>query len=417
MSSYPERVQDGQTAPPESIVENIRVEAADDWLRVTRPVYWDVSKNAWVLTRHSDIALVMRSSKLFVEAPFSSPGSGDGESEGLLANILGGWLVFKNAPQHTRLRDVLQAAFMSRPIAAMRPGIRAITNETLDKLGERTAVELIEEFAVPIPATVISDLCGARREDAHKILHWAVELPKAVLHGQKEKSESELRACVEFFRQVIKDQREHPGENIASVMIKGGKRGDIFTDDEIISTLILILIAGHETTAITLANGIYALLRNPSQLALLQQNPQLIPNAVEEFMRFDGPVSSLIRIAHEDMNVDGQHIKKNDRLQLCIYTSGHDPEVFKNTDFDITRQKNNHMAFGKGIHLCLGAPLARLMASVALEVLLERYTNLQLQPEALSWTKSDNPRQKKCLPVFMQPINLVRTHVSSIKNA
>ena len=174
MSSCPEHVRDGQTAPPENIVENIRVEAPDDWLRVTRPVYWDVSKNAWVLTRHSDIALVMRSSKLFVEAPFSSPGSGDEGTESLLATILGGWLVFKNAPQHTRLRDVLQAAFMSRPIAAMRPGIRAITNEILDKLGTRTAVELIEEFAVPIPATVISDLCGARREDAHKILNWAV---------------------------------------------------------------------------------------------------------------------------------------------------------------------------------------------------------------------------------------------------
>lgn len=395
-----EQVENAESALRNSVLENIRVESPDDWLRETKPVYWDASKNAWILTRHSDIGLVLRDSRFSVEAPFGQNAAQD-TSGGLIAEILQGWLVFKNPPEHTRLRQVLQGAFMSRPIEMMRPSIQAIANEALDKIGTRHAVDLIEEYAVPVPATVISDLCGAKREHSNKILRWAVELPKAVLEGQKEKSQKELANCVDFFRQVVDDQRVNPGQNITSVMIKGGQSATPFTDDEIISTLVLILIAGHETTAITLANGIYALLRNPSQLTLLEQNKKLIPRAVEEFMRFDGPVSNLIRIAHENIEIGGQKIKKFDRLQLSIYASGHDPEVFQQTDFDITRQKNQHMAFGKGIHLCLGAPLARLMSSVALEVLLDRYKNLQLQPEALSWNQADNPRRKKCLPVLM----------------
>ena len=400
MTANNEKMENVENTLRDTVVENIRVESSEDWLRETKPVYWDASKNAWILTRHTDIGLVLRDSRFGVEAPFGH-NAGQDAAGGLMAEILQGWLVFKNPPEHTRLRQVLQGAFMMRPIEMMRPSIQAIANEALDKIGTRNAVDLIEEFAVPVPATVISDLCGAKREDSHKILRWAVELPKAVLQGQKEKSHEELANCVEFFRQVVHEQRINPGQNITSVMINGGKSADPFTDDEIIATLVLILIAGHETTAITLANGIYALLRNPAQLALLEQNKKLIPLAVEEFMRFDGPVSNLIRIAHENVEIGGQQIKKFDRLQLSIYASGHDPKVFNHTEFDITRQKNNHMAFGKGIHLCLGAPLARLMSTVALEVLLDRYKNLQLQPEALSWNQADNPRRKKCLPVLM----------------
>lgn len=400
MTTDKTRVENFEGTSHNTVLENIRVESPEDWARETKPIYWDASKNAWILTRHTDIGLVLRDSRFVVEAPFGNNAS-QNAAGGLMAEILQGWLVFKNPPEHTRLRQVLQGAFMSRPIEMMRPSILAIANEALDKIGTRSAVDLIEEFAVPVPATVISDLCGAKREHAHKILRWAVELPKAVLEGQKEKSHKELADCVEFFRQLVYEQRVNPGQNITSVMIKGGKSADPFTDDEIIATLVLILIAGHETTAITLANGIYALLRNPEQLALLELNKKLIPSAVEEFMRFDGPVSNLIRIANENVEIGGQQIKKFDRLQLSIYASGHDPEVFKQTDFDITRQKNHHMAFGKGIHLCLGAPLARLMSSVALEALLDRYKNLQLQPDAFAWNEADNPRRKKCLPVLM----------------
>ena len=380
-------------------------------MRRDAPVHWNDSVKGWFVTRYFDVRTVLRDPRFSVEkmAPFADRmGGAKREKIAFLADILGGWMVFKDPPDHTRLRQVLQGAFMPKPLAAMRPRVEAVAHEVLDGLGERTEIDLIADFAVPLPATVIGDLCGVPRDMVGKLREWADDIAKFVLQGRDtpdkyDRSHSALVECVEFYRALVADHRANPRDDLTSLMIAGGEVGKPLRDDEIVSTLVLILFAGHETTTNLIASGMYILLRNPDQMALLEGDRALIPSAVEEFLRAEGPVSTIVRIALEDIEIGGQTVRKGERVFAAVDSAARDPEVFEPAEtVDVTRRRNRHMAFGKGIHLCLGAPLARLEGQVAFEALFDRYTGFRLAGETPVWRDELITRGLHALPIAMR---------------
>ncbi len=381
-------------------------------MRRDAPVHWNASVKGWFLTRYFDVRMVLRDPRFSVEkmSPFANRMDGTKQEKiAFLAEILGGWMVFKDPPEHTKLRQVLQGAFMPKPLAAMRPNVETIAHEILDGLGDRTEIDLIQDFAVPLPATVIGDLCGVSRNKTHKLRLWADDIAKFVLQGRStldkyDVSYKALTECVAFYQELVADHRANPRDDLTTLMIDGGDVRKPMTDDEIVSTLVLILFAGHETTTNLIASGMFALLQNPDQMAKLEADRSLIPSAVEEFLRFEAPVATLVRIALEDVEIGGQHIKKGDRVFASLFSAAHDPEVFEGAkNVDIARRRNRHMAFGKGIHLCLGAPLARLEGQVAFEALFERYTDFTLRGDTLEWRDELITRGLHDLPISMHP--------------
>jgi cytochrome P450 len=381
-----------------------------DEMRRESPVHWNDSVKGWFVTRYFDVRMVLRDPRFSVEkmAPFANRMVGSKQEKiAFLAEILGGWIVFKDPPEHTKLRQVLQGAFMPKPLAALRPKVEAIAREILDDLGDRTDIDVIADFAVPLPATVIGDLCGVPRDQVYRLRHWADDIAKFVLQGRStpdryDRSYNALVECVDFYRDLVADHRANPQDNLTSLMIDGGDVGIPLTDDEIVSTLVLILFAGHETTTNLIASGMFALLQHPEQMAMMESDRSLIPSAVEEFLRFEGPASTLVRIALEDIEIGDQLIKKGERIFASVDAAGHDPDVFQGAEgIDITRRRNRHMAFGKGIHLCLGAPLARLEGQIAFEALFERYTGFRLRGDTPEWRDELITRGLHELPISM----------------
>ncbi len=377
-------------------------------MRRDAPVHWNASVKGWFLTRYRDVRMVMRDPRFSVEkmAPFADRAAPSMQHKmAFLAEILGGWMVFMDQPDHTRLREVLQSAFMPRTLAELRPRIAAIAAELLDDIGDRTAMDLVAEFAYPLPALVIGDLCGVPRDRKDQITSWSADIATFVLQGRAtpdkyDRTYQALRECVDYYHELVAEHRRHPRDNLTSLMIDGGGSSHRLSDDEIVSTLVLLLFAGHETTTNLIANGMLALLRQPDQMALLEADRALIPSAVEEFLRFDGPVATVVRIATQDVEIGGQTIKAGDRVFASIEAAGRDPEVFADPEtVDITRRRNAHITFGKGIHLCIGAPLARLEGQVAFESLLDRYSDFQLQSTTLDWRDELITRGLNTLPI------------------
>ena len=377
-------------------------------MRRDAPVHWNHAVKGWFVTRYHDVRMVMRDPRFSVEKMAAFAGHANPSIQhkiGFLADVLGGWMVFMDPPGHTRLREVLQSAFMPRTLAQLRPRVVAVANDLLDAVGGRTQIDLIAEYAYPLPATVIGDLCGVPREKTGQLKSWANDIGAFVLQGRDApdkhtRTTRALRECVDYYHELVAEHRRHPRDDLTSLMIDGGGTSHRLSDDEIVSTLVLLLFAGHETTTNLIANGMLALLRHPEQMALLDADRSLIPSAVEEFLRFEGPVSTIVRIAAQDIEIGGQTIKAGERVFASLEAAGRDSDIFTDPDrVDITRRRNAHIAFGKGIHLCIGAPLARLEGQVAFEALLNRYCDFQLQAPAPDWRDELITRGLNTLPI------------------
>ena len=253
-------------------------------MRRDAPVHWNHAVKGWFVTRYHDVRMVMRDPRFSVEkmAPFAGHANPSIQHKiGFLADVLGGWMVFMDPPGHTRLREVLQSAFMPRTLAQLRPRVVAVANDLLDAVGGRTQIDLIAEYAYPLPATVIGDLCGVPREKTGQFKSWANDIGAFVLQGRDApdkhtRTTRALRECVDYYHELVAEHRRHPRENLTGRLIDGGDSGHRLSDDEIVSTLILLLFAGHETTTNLIANGMLALLRQPDQMALLEANRELL---------------------------------------------------------------------------------------------------------------------------------------------
>jgi cytochrome P450 len=292
-------------------------------------------------------------------------------------------------PHHSRIRRLVSQGFVSKFIQSLEPNIRQIVSDCLDKADNQNSFDLMQTLAGPLPAIVIAEMLGLPDTDHDKFQEWSEQLVAGTGSNDTnvlEQSRKASFALTDYFRGIIKLKRNNLDEGMVSRLIRAEEEGDTLSEIELYNTCLLLLVAGHETTTRLIGNGVYLLLNSPNQLQQLRENPELIPNAIEEILRFEPPVQATRRFATEDMEFHGQKLKKGDLLFLSIAGSNRDPNANSNPDkFDITRENSKQISFGYGIHLCIGAALARLEARVALEELLNRYSKIELLDAKPAW--------------------------------
>jgi cytochrome P450 len=312
-------------------------------------------------------------------------------------------IISLDPPDHTRLRKLVQPSFTGRGMQALRGSIQQVVDDLLDQ-SERDAAErgeaapdrrmdLIEAFAYPFPVTVISDMLGIPREDRETIRGWTENLLRVDRGRVDEEVRAGLREFTDYLRGLFERKRRAPTDDMISRLVHAEEDGDILDEDEVLATVFLMFLAGHVTTVNLVGNGVVALLTHPAQLAKLKADPELAKGVVEETLRYWGPVDFIgRRMAKEDVEVDGTVIPTGEQATVSLASANRDPERFANPDvFDITRaDANRHVAFGKGIHVCLGAPLARVEGQVAFSTLFRRFPELRLAvpAEEVRWSSS-----------------------------
>ncbi|HEV8677156.1 MAG TPA: cytochrome P450 [Methylomirabilota bacterium] len=353
----------------------------------------------WVLTRYDDVELVLRDSR-FGRAGFTP--FLDTDEDRLPPSML-----FRDPPDHTRLRSLVSRAFTPRVIEAMRAHIQEIVDRLLERVRAAGAMDLIADLAYPLPVTVICEMLGVPVEDQARIQQWSTDVARSLdAIGMTadpqvaERGRIGRRALADYFRALLPERRRHPREDLLSSLIAAEERGDRLTEGELLTTCILLFVAGHETTVNLIGNGVLALLRHPDQLARLRENPGLITSAVEELLRYDSPVQRTGRIPTADVEIDGRTIPKGSMVVAAIGGANRDPAHFPEPDrLDLGRPDNRHLAFGFGIHFCLGAALARVEGQVAIGTLLDRLPGLALATDTPEWRESSVLRGLKALPV------------------
>lgn len=370
-----------------------------DLLRTHAPVFhWD----AWgitFLTRHEDCSELLRDNRL----GHGVMGEPSAERRPLF-NMQSNWLLFKNPPDHTRLRGLVYKAFTPRMVEQLRSVIQRITDELLAKVQTNHQMELIADLAYPLPVTAIAEMLGIPEQDRHTFHEWSDALARSLDLTEDpavyDRATAAAATFTAYLRELTARRRVEPHNDLISALVAVEEAGDHLSEAELYGTCSLLLIAGHETTINLIGNGTLALLRHPEQLRLLQQKPTLIKTAIEELLRYDSPVQMTSRIVLEPLEISGQVFERGREVSFMLGAANHDPAVFANpATLDITRKNNPHLAFGSGIHYCLGAPLARLEGQIALETLFRRMPNLALTTETPSYRDNYVLRGLEVLPV------------------
>ena len=377
-------------------------------LRAADPVQWSEIMEAWVLTRYSDAVAILTDSRFSADRRqarnrFAQEAQRRQEEFGPFGRTQ--TMLTSDPPLHTRLRRLVSKAFTPRMVEGLRPRIQHIVDELLDAVQGSGRIDVIRDLAYPLPVIVIAEMLGVPPRDREKFKQWSDEIV-ASLNGPFASQEALERArksaneLADYFRGVIAERRQEPKEDLVSGLIAAEEQGQILSEDEMLATAMLLLVAGNETTTNLIGNGMLALLRNPDQLHKLRDDPSLIQTAVEELLRYDGPVQGTGRVAEEDLEIDGRPIKTG-QVAFCILAAANrDPAQFENPDqLDIARQPNEHIAFGDGIHFCLGAPLARAEGQIAIGTLLQRFANLNLEDEDPPWGGTFILRGLNSLPI------------------
>lgn len=368
-------------------------------LRSTEPLSYVEGLNAWVVTTYEDALFVLKDPRFTKDSrKIVQPGQEQGSVQEMTFHMRN--MLMVDPPDHTRLRALVSKAFTPRMIEQLRPRIQQITDELLDAVQERGLMDLIPDFAYPLPITVISEMLGIPATDRQKFRIWT----QAIVNMQEEAQLVSLEAFFNYIRSLLDEKRAHPGSDLTSSLVQVEENGDQLDENELVSMIFLLIVAGHETTVNLLGNGTLALLQHPDQLQQLQRDPSLIPAAVEELLRYTTPVSLTDeRWANEDIALHGRLIRKGQQVIAALISANADPQQFPTGDtLDITRRENQHLAFGKGIHYCLGAPLARLEGQIAFNTLLQRLPNLRLasDPAQLAWNFNPMLRGLTSLPVM-----------------
>jgi cytochrome P450 len=313
-------------------------------------------------------------------------------------------MVRVDPPGHTRLRRLASKAFTPRAVERLRPRVEQIVRELLDRV-DPASFELMRDVAFPLPMSVIGELLGVPVCDRELLGRWSrdlLDIPGLTIDDPEvlRRARQANRDLDPYIRALVADRRRAPRDDLISALAAAEESGDRFTEREVIGTCVLLLIAGHETTANLIGNGVLALLRHPAQLRRLRDDPALIESAVEEMLRYDSPVQSQLRAVTQDVELRGGMLRRHDVVLPMLGAANRDPAVFPNPDvFDIGRTDNRHLAFGKGIHFCLGAPLARLEAQVAIPALLRRVPTVELRTEHLRWRSNWFLRALEELPL------------------
>ncbi len=374
-------------------------------LRTADPVHWD-ERGSWVLTRYADVVAALRDSRLSAER-FSLDVSGLPEEVQRPVRALARQMLFLDPPDHTRLRTLAAKAFTPRMVEMMRLSIQRIVDDLLDAVEPDGSFEVIDALAFPLPAIVIAQMLGVPPEDRLQFAHWTAAFG-ALLDGALltaiglQEALIRVSALMDYFRQIIAERRSAPRDDLLQALLNAEEQGDTLSEDELLGNCILLLAAGHGTTTHLIGNGLLALLQHPDQLEILRQNPSLIGSAVLELLRYDSPVQMTGRQARTDLDIGGKHIQAGQYILACLGAANRDPQQFPDPDrLDLQRAAGKQLAFGHGIHYCLGAPLGRLEAEIALNTLLRRFPALHLACEAdtLTWLPGLVFRGLRALPV------------------
>jgi cytochrome P450 len=383
-------------------------------LRAHDPVHWSERHRAWLITRYDDCSWALSAHRELssdrLKPLFEVMSPERREQAGPVYEMLAEWMVLSDPPQHSRLRQFAAAAFNPRRVASREGRIQALVDDLLDRFVAEGKEDLVADFTYPLPATVIGELIGAPGEDTHRFRGWSEALAQVAFgvggEVRPDRHDVALRGLAqmfEYFEELIALRSEQPGEDMISDLLAGDGSGQRLSDAEIKSMCALMLFAGHETTTSSVASAVVTLLAHPSQLELLRSDPEAhATRAVEELLRFEGPIKVLQRTLAEDVELRGKRLRRGERAFVLPAAANRDPERFPDADrVDITRKPNPHIAFGRGVHACIGAQLARLEMRIAVAAIVVKLPGLRLavDPSELPWEASLASRGLQALPV------------------
>jgi hypothetical protein len=324
-----------------------------------------------------------------------------------LARMLGLWLIFMDPPEHTRLRKLLNKGFSPAAIEALRPQVEAIVDRMLKPLEHGSEVELMREFANPMPVRIICEMLGIPQELNETFVNWSRAI--ALFRGSPDRNIEQAKAAqdalielTEFFRGTVAERKKNKGNDLISLLIDIEEEGEVLTEEELYAQCIALLFAGHETTRNLIGNGMYTLLKHPQETAELRENPDMIRTTVEELLRYESPVQFTARVLKEDIEICGQRIPRRWTILCMLGAANRDPKRFKEPNkLDLKRLNNQHLAFSAGPHACIGGQLARLEGQIAIQNLVQRFPNMKLTGPKPEWASTFGFRGLKSLPVIM----------------
>jgi len=354
------------------------------------PVPGQQGPGVWLLTRYRDVHEVLRAPHFSADR-LSAPLVRDNLERlpPFIRQTAAGLrtMLVMDPPDHTRIRKLVNKAFTPKRIASLRVHIEEIVDGALDGMAASGRTDLIHDLAEPLPAIVIAELLGVPTEDHRRFREWSSQLIAGIAApsvGDRQRLAGEAsQKILGYLGEIIAARRKAPRDDLISAMIQAQEESEVLSDQELLATSNLLLLAGHETTTNLIGNGLLALLRAPEQLERLRDDPDLTPTAVEEMLRFDGPVQATLRVAREDHPIDDQVIPAGALVLVSLGAANHDPAVFEDPDLlDVGRDPNPHLAFGFATHFCMGAPMARLEAEVAFRKLLARFPKITLEDDA-----------------------------------
>jgi cytochrome P450 len=367
-------------------------------LRADDPVYQISSSNgqsAWLMTRYVDVERIIRDERFVkdrqhVSVSESLPHRFVSTSSRTIEELTSTTLVDTDPPDHTRLRELVNPFFIPRETERWRGRVQEIADMLIDEIEEKGSMDLVEEFAAVLPLRVILEMLGVPVEDSPQLRQWSKRIGDLFINPTvHQPPNEELRSFHAYLPELIEKKRQAPGDDIVSKLLQIEAESGQITRGEVVAMTFLLITAGHDTTDNLISSGMLALLTHPEQMALLKSQPELIKTAVEEFLRYRSPFHlATIRWASEDIEFGGKLFHAGDAVLISLAAANRDEEAFPGSDtLDITRQENHHLALGKGIHYCLGAPLSRLEGQIAINTLLRRLPNIRLavDPESLSW--------------------------------
>lgn len=366
-----------------------------------RPVTMPDGRPGWLVTSYGDARALLADPRLSKDAKGVAgvlpPGLEGAFASPLMANML-----FSDPPDHTRLRRLVNKALTARGIERLRPRVEQTADELLDDLAGRVAVDLVDGYALPLPMIVICDLLGVPAADRATFREWTLRFVTDLLPEQEDKSVTGLRMA-QYLGALVEDKRANPADDLLSELVQVADEEDRLSPGEILGMAFLLLTAGFETTVNLIANGLLSLLRHPGQLALLRSQPDRLPGAIEEFLRYESPVHvATERFTTEPVRVGETEIPAGQLVHISLLAANRDADRFSDPDLlDITRQPGGHLSFGHGIHHCVGAPLARMEGVIAIGRLLSRFPGLAADDrlDTLRWHDSTLMRGLRSLPV------------------
>jgi cytochrome P450 len=372
------------------------------------PAHWSPRLKGWVFTRYEDVRRICLDSGMSSDRLrpfFASLPSAEAERMRELIRILTLWMVFRDPPEHTRLRRLASRVFNVRSMHALRPNIEAVTGWLLERIGEREEFDFIADFAGPLPALVIMDMLGVPRGELARVKRLSDDMALFIgsareTAGKYDRAEAATREMAAFFRELIQARRAVARPDLLSELVHVEEEGDRLSDDELVATCVLLLFAGHETTTHHLANGLAALMRFPGELERLRADPALAPAAVEELLRYDGPIGAQVRIVTVPQRMHGKQLQAGERVFVLLNAANRDPRAYPEPDrVDLRRHGPPHLTFGFGPHICLGFPLARLEGQVALPAVLSRWRRLEPGAGRVAWIDSLVLRGMAAMPL------------------